>query len=60
MVLDQHHHVSAKYLCQYANQAAWLEDDRRVDNVSPALGLVQNAMGSKVSRTWKGYWQKVA
>ena len=58
MVLGQHHHVSAKYLHQYANQAAWLEDNRRVDNGSLALGLLQNAMGSKVSRTWKGYWQK--
>lgn len=60
MVRGQHHHVSHKYLFQYANQAAWLEDNRRVDNGALAYGLVQNAMGSPVSRTWKGYWQRAA
>ena len=60
MVQGQHHHVSPKYLYQYANQAAWLEDNRRKDNGSLAFGLVQNAMGSPVSRTWKGYWQRAA
>lgn len=60
MVQGQHHHVSHKYLYQYANQAAWLEDNRRTDNGSLAYGLVQNAMGSPVSRAWKGYWQRAA
>ncbi|MGB7317850.1 MAG: IS1595 family transposase [Planktotalea sp.] len=60
MVEGQHHHVSPKYLHQYANQAAWLEDNRRKDNGSMAYGLVQNAMGSPVSRNWKGYWQRAA
>jgi hypothetical protein len=60
MVEGQHHHVSAKYLHQYANQAAWLEDNRRVDNGSMARGLVENAMDCPVSRAWKGYWQKAA
>lgn len=60
MVVGQHHHVSPKYLHQYANHAAWLEDNRRKDNGSLAFGLVQNAMGSPVSRNWKGYWQRAA
>ncbi|MFC3181671.1 IS1595 family transposase [Cypionkella sinensis] len=60
MVVGQHHHVSPQYLHQYANQAAWLEDNRRKDNGALAFGLVQNAMGCPVSRAWKGYWQKVA
>lgn len=60
MVQGQHHFVSPKYLYQYANQAAWLEDNRRVDNGSLAYGLVENAMASPVSRAWKGYWQKTA
>jgi transposase-like protein len=60
MVVGQHHHVSPQYLHQYANQAAWLEDNRRKDNGSLAFGLVQNAMGSPVSRNWKGYWQRAA
>ena len=57
MVAGQHHHVSPQYLHQYANQAAWLEDNRRKDNGALAFGLVQNAMGCPVSRAWKGYWQ---
>jgi transposase-like protein len=60
MVVGQHHHVSPKYLHQYANHAAWLEDNRRKDNGALAFGLVQNAMGCPVSRAWKGYWQRVA
>jgi transposase-like protein len=60
MVVGQHHNVSPQYLHQYANQAAWLEDNRRKDNGSLAFGLVQNAMGSPVSRNWKGYWQRAA
>ena len=60
MVVGQHHHVSPQYLHQYANQAAWLEDNRRKDNGALAFGLVQNAMGAPVGRAWKGYWQRAA
>ena len=60
MVVGQHHHVSPQYLHQYANQAAWLEDNRRKDNGALGFGLVQNAMGAPVSRAWKGYWQRAA
>lgn len=60
MVSGQHHHVSPRYLHQYAAQAAWMEDHRRTDNgrlVHLALGL---AMAHPVSRAWKGYWQRNA
>lgn len=60
MVMGQHHHVSPQYLYQYANHAAWLEDNRRTDNGTLARILVSNAMGSPVSRQWKGYWQRAA
>jgi len=60
MVSGQHHHVSPQYLHQYANHAAWLEDNRRVDNGSMAYGLVECAMDAPVSRNWKGYWQRAA
>lgn len=60
MVLGQHHHVSPQYLHQYANHAAWLEDNRRTDNGTLANVLVSNAMGCPVSRDWKGYWQRAA
>lgn len=60
MVGGQHHHVSPQYLNQYANHAAWLEDNRRSDNGELAARLGSNAMGSRVSRQWKGYWQRAA
>jgi len=60
MVVGQHHHVSPRYLHQYATQAAWLEDNRRESNGALAFGLVATAMGCPVSRTWKGYWQRAA
>lgn len=58
MVDGQHHTVSPQYLHQYATHAAWLEDNRRLDNgalANRALGL---ALAHKVSRNWKGYWQR--
>ena len=60
MVEGQHHGVSPKYLGQYANHAAWLEDNRRTDNGTQAEIIVSNAMGAPVSRQWKGYWQRAA
>lgn len=58
MVSGQHHHVSPRYLHQYAAHAAWMEDHRRTHNgglVHHALGL---ALKHPVSRNWKGYWQR--
>ena len=60
MVVGQHHKVSPRYLFQYANQAAWLEDNRRQSNGALAYGLAANAMDCPVSRAWKGYWQRAA
>lgn len=60
MIGGQHHHVSARYLHQYANHAAWLEDNRRTDNGTLAQIMVSNSMGAPVSRNWKGYWQRAA
>ena len=60
MVRGQHHHVSPKYLHQYANHAAWLEDNRRTSNGENAFAVLDNMLGLGVSRNWKGYWQKNA
>lgn len=60
MVTGQHHHVSPQYLYQYANHAAWLEDNRRTDNGTLARIMVSNSMAAPVSRQWKGYWQRAA
>ncbi|MDX2201714.1 MAG: IS1595 family transposase [Hyphomicrobiaceae bacterium] len=58
MIDGQHHHVSPQYLYQYANHAAWMEDHRRVDNGSLATMTLDLALSHKVSRNWKGYWQR--
>jgi hypothetical protein len=58
MIDGQHHTVSPQYLHQYAAHAAWIEDNRRLDNgvlANRALGL---ALKEPVSRQWKGYWQR--
>ena len=60
MVLGQHHHVSPQHLYQYANYAAWSEDNRRTDNGTLAQVLVSNAMDAPVNRNWRGYWQRAA
>ena len=60
MVDGQHHHVSAKYLHQYASHAAWMEDNRERSNGGNAMAVVGAAMASPVSRNWKGYWQRAA
>jgi len=60
MVSGQHHHVSPQYLYQYANHAAWLEDNRRTPNGGLAGQLVAASMDAPVSRQWKGYWQRAA
>ncbi|HEU4380021.1 MAG TPA: transposase [Hyphomicrobiaceae bacterium] len=42
MVSDQHHHVSPRYLYQYASHAACLEDHRRLEQwgvVAPRTGV---------------------
>ena len=58
MVVGQHHGVSPQYLHQYANEAAWKENNRRVDNGGAFTLTLGCAMASPVSRAWKGYWQR--
>ena len=53
MIQGQLHGVSPKYLDQYANQAAWLEDNRRTDNGTLAHIVVSNAMDAPGSRNWQ-------
>lgn len=58
MVEGQHHFVSPQYLYQYANHAAWLEDNRANSNGANANEIIGLAMLHPVSRVWKGYWQR--
>ncbi len=56
--IGTHHHISGKYLHQYANEMAWREDNRRVDNGAQYAMIVEAALAHSVSREWKGYWQR--
>jgi len=58
MEVGTHHHIAGPYIGAYAREAAWREDNRCVDNGSQASMVVNAAMSSPVSRTWKGYWQR--
>ncbi len=60
MVEGQHHHVSPQYLHQYAAEAAWKEDHRRLDNGALASRAIRLAMAHPVSKNWCGYWQRAA
>ena len=60
MVAGQHHWVSPKYLYQYAEHAAWLEDHRKVTIKGLAQKIVRAAMIAPKSRKFKGYWQRSA
>ncbi len=58
MVMGQHHHVSPQYLYQFANEAAWKEDHRRLSNGELSYRKLDLAMAHPVSRVWAGYWQR--
>jgi len=60
MEVGTHHHIAGPYLHQYAREASWREDNRRVDNGAQAIMVTYAAMASPVSREWKGYWQRAA
>ncbi len=53
-----HHHIAGPYLNAYAGEMAWREDNRRVPNGEQAMTVARAAMASRVSRQWKGYWQR--
>jgi hypothetical protein len=58
MVQGQHHFVSARHLHQYANEAAWKEDNRRLDNGSLAYRALGLALNHQPSRYFAGYWHR--
>jgi hypothetical protein len=53
-----HHHISGIYLARYAQESAWREDHRRVDNGTQARGIVSLALGARPSVDFCGYWQR--
>ena len=53
----QHHHFGINYLAYYANEMAYREDFRRVDNKSICYDILFKALNSPVSPEMCGYWQ---
>jgi hypothetical protein len=58
--IRHYHHIAGAYLIRYAQEAAWREDHRRVDNGRQVQGVMALAMAATVSVDWCGYWQRSA
>jgi len=58
--IGHHHHVAGAYLVRYAQEAAWREDRRRMDNGRQVSAVVGLAMRCRPSVDWCGYWQRAA
>ena len=52
-----HHHVAGR-ISAYAAEMDWREDNRRVSNGEQYLMAANSALTYRVSRLWKGYWQR--
>lgn len=57
MQYGQVHRFGQVYLEDYANEAAYREDTRRLDNGSIFLDIVCKCATSANSRKWAGYWR---
>lgn len=58
--IGTHHHIAGKYLAFYAAEMAWREDNRRASNGEQTMMVAGAALNGRVSRQWKGYWQRAA
>lgn len=56
--MGHHHHVSGPYLLRYAQESAWREDARRVDNGAQVRRVTQLALGRGPSVDFAGYYQR--
>ncbi len=56
--MGHHHHVSGPYLLRYAQESAWREDARRVDNGAQVRRVAELALKSKPSVDFSGYYQR--
>jgi transposase-like protein len=58
--IGQHHRISGHLLHQYANEAAWREDNRRKPNGSNWNAVIGAALAGPKSPVWTGYWHRSA
>ena len=52
------HHVAGPYLLRYAQESAWREDARRVDNGAQVRRVTQLALSRSPSVDFSGYYQR--
>ena len=57
MIIGTHHKISNKYLDNYANECAYREDNRRVDNLSLFNSALEQCLATDNATDWQGYWQ---
>ena len=55
--IGQHHHMSQKYLLEFATEMAFREDTRRWDNGTIYKEITRRCATAPESKFWKGYWQ---
>ena len=55
--IGHHHHVAGRYLVRYAQESAWREDNRRLDNGAQVRNVMALAMACRPSVDWCGYKQ---
>jgi transposase-like protein len=58
--IGHHHHIAGAYLVRYAQESAWREDHRRMDNGRQVNRVATLAMAAATSVDWCGYWQRAA
>ncbi len=56
--IGHHHHIAGVYLVRYAQESAWREDYRRMDNGRQVMTIGGLAMAAPTSVDWCGYWQR--
>ena len=56
--IGHHHHIAGAYLVRYAQEAAFREDHRRMDNGRQVNTVAGLAMKAATSVDWCGYWQR--
>jgi len=58
--IGQHHRISGHLLHQYANEAAWREDNRRRPNGTNWNAVIGAALTGPKCPVWTGYWHRSA
>jgi len=52
------HHISGRYLGNFARESAWREDNRHVSNGDQTQHAVKLALSNVPSVDFRGYWQR--